>query len=51
MLIDIISYTDAQYAMLTEEQLLEIKSAQLKKNRLTAKLEENLRDSHTPLPI
>ena len=42
MLIDIISYTDAQYAMLTEEQLLQIKSAQLKKNRLTAKLEENL---------
>ena len=42
MKIDIISYTDAQFAALTEEQLLEVKSAQLKKNRLKAALTENL---------
>lgn len=40
MIIDIISYTDAQYAALTEEQLLEVKSAQLKKNKLDSALEE-----------
>lgn len=38
MQIDIISYTDAQYAALNEEQLLQVKSAQLKKNKLEAKL-------------
>lgn len=42
MTIDIISYTDSQYALLTEEQLLEVKSAQLKKNKLDADLEEAL---------
>ena len=42
MEIDIISYTPTQYAALTEEQLLEVKSAQLKKNRLTVALEEDL---------
>ncbi|MBE5740122.1 MAG: hypothetical protein E7349_04625 [Clostridiales bacterium] len=42
MVIDIISYTDAQFAALTEEQLLQVKSAQLKKNRLTAKLQTDL---------
>ena len=42
MVIDIISYTDSQFAALTEEQLLQVKSAQLKKNRLQAKLEEDL---------
>ena len=42
MKIDIITYTDAQYAVLTEEQLLEIKSAQLKKDRLDARREEAL---------
>lgn len=42
MTIDIISYTDAQFAALTEEQLLEVQSAQLKKNRLQAALEEDL---------
>lgn len=42
MKIDIISYTDAQYAALTEEQLLQVKSAQLKKNRLDLKLEEDM---------
>lgn len=42
MVIDIISYTEEQYAALTAEQLLEIKSAQLKKNALDRKLEEDL---------
>ena len=42
MEIDIITYTPAQFAALTEEQLLEVKSAQLKKNRLAANLEEDL---------
>lgn len=42
MVIDIISYTEAQYAALNEEQLLEVKSAQLKKNTLDRKLQEDL---------
>ncbi len=42
MVIDIISYTDAQFAALTEEQLLQVKSAQLKKNRLEAQLQADL---------
>ena len=42
MEIDIISYTDKQYAALTEEQLLEVKSAQLQKNRLQSALAENI---------
>lgn len=42
MKIDIISYTDAQYAVLTEEQLLEVKSAQTKKNKLEAQLDRVL---------
>ena len=42
MEIDIITYTDKQYAALTEEQILQVKEAQLEKNRLTAKLQENL---------
>ena len=41
MNIDIISYTDAQYAALSEEQLLQVKAAQLKKNKLDAKLERD----------
>ena len=40
MTIDIISYTDEQFAKLTPEQLLEVQSAQLKKERLKARLEE-----------
>lgn len=48
MKIDIISYTDTQYAALTEEQIQEVKAAQLEKNRLTralldAKLKEKNR--------
>ncbi len=47
MKIDIISYTDAQYAALTSEQLLEVQSAQLKKNRLDLRLEEEkLKEKH-----
>lgn len=42
MQIDIISYTSAQFAALSEEQILEVKSAQLKKNRLAAALEKDL---------
>lgn len=42
MEIDIISYTDEQYAELSEEQILEVRSAQLKKNRLTRSFTENL---------
>lgn len=43
MTIDIISYTDTQYAALTEEQILEVQAAQLKKNKLLIKLEEDKR--------
>lgn len=39
MTIDIISYTSEQFAALSAEQLLEVKSAQLKKNRLQRELE------------
>ena len=42
MTIDIIEFTETQYSLLTEEQLLEVKEAQLKKNRLQEKLEEEL---------
>ena len=41
MTIDIISYTDEQFAQLTAEQLLEVRSAQLKKNRLDRQLEKD----------
>ena len=42
MTIDIITYTDAQFAALTEEQLREVKSAQQKKNKLLVELEERV---------
>ena len=42
MEIDIISYSPSQYAVLTSEQLLQIKEAQVKKNNLLRKLEEQL---------
>ena len=42
MIIDIISYTDKQFASLSDEQLLEIQSAQMKKNKLDADLETAL---------
>lgn len=41
MVIDIISYTEEQLAALSEEQILEVKTAQQKKNELTEKLQEN----------
>ena len=43
MTIDIITYTDAQLSQLSEEQLLEVKEAQQKKNRLEVQLAEALR--------
>ena len=42
MEINIISYTAAQYAALTAEQLQEVRSAQIKKNKLDAAYLENL---------
>ncbi|MBQ8659107.1 MAG: hypothetical protein IJ506_08215 [Clostridia bacterium] len=39
MVIDVISFTDEQYAALSEEQILEVKSVQLKVNKLRAKAE------------
>jgi hypothetical protein len=42
MVIDIISYTEAQFAELTDEQLIEVKSAQLKKNALDRKLQDEI---------
>lgn len=42
MEIDIISYTDEQYALLGEEQLLQVQEAQLKKNELVRALENTL---------
>lgn len=42
MEIDIISYTPAQFSMLTDEQLLQVKEAQVKKNELLHKLDEAL---------
>lgn len=42
MEIDIISYTPEQFSVLTGEQLLQIKEAQMKKNDLLRNLEERL---------
>ena len=42
MTIDIISYTSEQFAALTPEQLLEVKSAQLKKNKLLRKRDNEM---------
>ena len=42
MEIDIISYSPSQYAVLTDEQLLQVKEAQVKKNNLLQKLENQL---------
>lgn len=41
MVIDIISFTAEQFALLSDAQLLEVKTAQLEKNRLSRELEEN----------
>ena len=40
MIIDVISYTDEQFASLSVEQLEQVREAQMKKNKLTAKLEK-----------
>ena len=42
MNIDIITYEDVQFAQLTEEQLNAVKEAQMKKNRLDKKLQEDI---------
>ena len=41
MTIDIISFTDDQYERLTDEQLVEVRNVQFKKNRLLRALEED----------
>ncbi|MBQ4053820.1 MAG: hypothetical protein IJD33_05730, partial [Clostridia bacterium] len=41
--IDIINFTEAQYAALTRGQLQEVKTSQQKKNRLYRILQEDLR--------
>lgn len=45
MVIDIISYSDAQLAMLTSEQVMEVQKAQVKKNKLAVRLEEDKKDA------
>ena len=42
MEIDIINYTAEQFSLLSAEQLLEVKSAQLKKNRLIRQMSDEL---------
>lgn len=42
MVIDIISYTEAQFASLSEEQILQVKTAQMKKNKLDSALDKAL---------
>ena len=49
MEIDVIDYTNAQLAMLTEEQLREVQEAQLKKNRLLRELAEKLKEERRRL--
>lgn len=43
MEIDIISFTDEQFALLNETQVQEVENVQIKKNRLTLALAENKR--------
>lgn len=45
MTIDIIAYSDAQLAMLDAEQIVEVQQAQVKKNNLFVKLEEEKRET------
>lgn len=49
MTIDIINYTDEQYALLTVEQLKEVRSAQVKKDKLEIKMEEELQEAKDDL--
>ena len=44
MEIDIINYASAQYAALTVDQILEVRAAQEKKNKLQKKLSQSLHD-------
>lgn len=41
MVIDIIAFTDLQFALLSEEQVEKVRLAQLKKNKLTENLKKN----------
>ena len=45
MEIDIISYTDKQFASMTTEQILEVRKAQEKKNKLEKKLAQSLQEA------
>ena len=45
MVIDVISYSDEQFAALKEEQILEIKNVQLQVNELRAKIEKLKEDA------
>ena len=49
MIIDIISYTEEQYAALTAAQLLEIREAQTKKNRLERILRDDIQKEKADL--
>lgn len=49
MKIDVITFTDEQYATLTETQLQEVYKAQEKKDKLTWKLEEKKREEKNRL--
>ena len=49
MTIDIINYTQEQFAALSTEKIEEIRSAQLKKNKLTEKLEASLKEEKQKL--
>ena len=49
MTIDIISYTDEQYALLTLEQLKEVRSAQTKKDKLKIELDAALQTAKNSL--
>lgn len=44
MTIDVISFTDTQFATLTAEQLLQVKEAQVKKNELLAECAKKLQN-------
>ena len=44
MVIDVINYTDEQFAALSQEQILEVKKAQAEKNELAKELEKNKRE-------
>lgn len=49
MTIDIITYTDEQYAAMTQEQIKEVRDAQAEKDELKLKLEETLQKERDAL--